>query len=36
MVVVATLGLVDLGSFVRYWRVNRIEFWIAAATAAIG
>lgn len=36
MVVVATLGLVDLGSFVRYWRVNRVEFWIAAATAAIG
>ncbi|PTR24022.1 high affinity sulfate transporter 1 [Rhodococcus sp. OK519] len=36
MVVVATLGLVDLGSFARYWRVNRIEFWIAAATAAIG
>ncbi|CAM2989688.1 SulP family inorganic anion transporter [Prescottella defluvii] len=36
MVVVATLGLVDVGSFVRYWRVNRIEFWIAAATGAIG
>ncbi|QCQ93390.1 SulP family inorganic anion transporter [Rhodococcus sp. SGAir0479] len=36
MVVVATLGLVDLGSFARYWRVNRVEFWIAAATAAIG
>ncbi|WFR72557.1 solute carrier family 23 protein [Prescottella defluvii] len=36
MVVVATLGLVEPGSFVRYWRVNRIEFWIACATAVIG
>lgn len=36
MVVVATLGLVDLGAFARYWRVNRIEFWIASATAVIG
>ncbi len=36
MVVVATLGLVDLGAFVRYWQVNRMEFWIASATALIG
>lgn len=36
MVVVATLGLVDLGAFVRYWQVNRIEFWVAAATALMG
>ncbi|MCL2535270.1 MAG: SulP family inorganic anion transporter, partial [Nocardiaceae bacterium] len=36
MVVVATLGLVDLGAFVTYWHVNRVEFWVAAATAVIG
>ncbi|WP_430335416.1 SulP family inorganic anion transporter [Rhodococcus sp. ACT016] len=36
MVVVATLGLVDLGSFARYWRVNRVELWIATVTAVIG
>lgn len=36
MVVVATLGLVDPGSFVRFWRVSRIEFWVAAVTAVIG
>ncbi|BAH52447.1 SulP family inorganic anion transporter [Rhodococcus opacus] len=36
MVVVATLGLVDLGSFVRFWRIDRTEFWVALATALIG
>ncbi|WP_241566073.1 SulP family inorganic anion transporter [Prescottella agglutinans] len=36
MVVVATLGLLDLGSFARYWRINRVEFWIALATAVVG
>ncbi|GAA4481509.1 solute carrier family 26 protein [Rhodococcus olei] len=36
MVVVATLGLLDFGSFRRYWRVNRLEFWIALSTALVG
>ncbi|WP_305093626.1 SulP family inorganic anion transporter [Prescottella sp. R16] len=36
MVVVATLGLLDFGSLARYWRFNRIEFWIALATALVG
>ncbi|TQF74922.1 SulP family inorganic anion transporter [Rhodococcus spelaei] len=36
MVVVATLGLVDLKVFARFWRLNRAEFWIALATAVIG
>lgn len=36
MVVVATLGLVDLKVFARFWRINRAEFWVALATALIG
>ncbi|MFE3292942.1 SulP family inorganic anion transporter [Rhodococcus sp. NPDC059234] len=36
MVVVATLGLVDLKVFARFWRLNRDEFWVALATALIG
>ena len=36
MVVVAVVGLVDIGEFVRFWRVDRAEFWVAVATAALG
>ncbi|MFC7451194.1 SulP family inorganic anion transporter [Rhodococcus daqingensis] len=36
MVVVATLGLVDLKVFARFWRINRAEFWVAVTTALIG
>ncbi|GAF43850.1 SulP family inorganic anion transporter [Rhodococcus wratislaviensis] len=36
MVVVATLGLLDFGSFARFWRIDRTEFWVALATALIG
>lgn len=36
MVVVATLGLVDIGAFARFWRINKLEFWVALATALIG
>ncbi|MDV7084730.1 SulP family inorganic anion transporter [Rhodococcus opacus] len=36
MVVVATLGLLDFGSFARFWRVDRTEFWVALVTALIG
>ena len=36
MVVVATLGLVDIGAFARFWRINKLEFAIALATALIG
>ncbi|MCC3314692.1 SulP family inorganic anion transporter [Nocardia africana] len=36
MVVVATLGLLDFGALALFWRVSRVEFWIAAGTAAIG
>ncbi|MFG3520678.1 SulP family inorganic anion transporter [Nocardia nova] len=36
MVVVATLGLLDLGALALFWRVSRVEFWIAVGTAAIG
>ncbi|MGW4350991.1 SulP family inorganic anion transporter [Nocardia sp. NPDC004582] len=36
MVVVATLGLLDIGEFRTFWRVNRAEFWVAAGTAVVG
>ncbi|MFC9553832.1 SulP family inorganic anion transporter [Rhodococcus sp. NPDC056960] len=36
MVVVATLGLVDLQAFVRFWKIDRTEFWVALATALVG
>ncbi|MFF0498171.1 SulP family inorganic anion transporter [Nocardia aobensis] len=36
MVVVATLGLLDFGALVLFWRVSRVEFWIAVGTAVVG
>jgi MFS superfamily sulfate permease-like transporter len=36
MVFVAVIGLIDVKAVVRLARINRIEFWIAAVTAAIG
>ena len=36
MVMVAVVGLVTPGDFVRYWRIDRAEFWVAAVVAAIG
>lgn len=36
MVVVATVGLVDLGAFARYARIDRAEMWVAVVTAVIG
>ncbi|MBF4997427.1 SulP family inorganic anion transporter [Nocardia sp. BSTN01] len=36
MVVVATLGLLDFGALALFWRVSRVEFWIATGTAVVG
>ena len=36
MVMVAVAGLIRPSEFVRYWRISRIEFWVAAITAAVG
>jgi SulP family sulfate permease len=36
MVVVATLGLVDLKAFVHYGRIDPAEMWVAIATAVLG
>jgi MFS superfamily sulfate permease-like transporter len=36
MVVVAVLGLIKPAELVRFWRLGRIEFWVAAITAASG
>jgi high affinity sulfate transporter 1 len=36
MVMVAVLGLVSPSEFARLRRIDRTEFWVAAATAAIG
>jgi len=36
MVVVAVLGLIEPAAFVRFWRLSRIEFWVATVTAASG
>jgi len=36
MVIVAVLGLIDIGAFVEFWQLSRIEFWVAVATAAAG
>lgn len=36
MVVVATLGLLDFGALALFWRVSRVEFWIAVGTAVVG
>jgi MFS superfamily sulfate permease-like transporter len=36
MVVLAVLGLIDPAAFVRFWRLSRLEFWVAVITAASG
>jgi SulP family sulfate permease len=36
LVVIAVLGLIDPAEFVRFWRFNRLEFWVAGITAASG
>lgn len=36
MVVIAVLGLIDPAAFVRYWRLSRLEFWVAVVTAGGG
>jgi high affinity sulfate transporter 1 len=36
MVVVAVIGLIKPSEFVRLWRLDRIEFWVAVATAVAG
>ncbi len=36
LVVIAVLGLIDLRSFVQFWRISRIEFWVATLTAVSG
>ncbi|KQZ11115.1 sulfate transporter [Agromyces sp. Root1464] len=36
LVFVAVIGLIDVGSLVRFWRVSRTDFWIAVATAFVG
>ena len=36
MVVVAVTGLIDPAEFVRFWRLDRIEFWVAVITAGSG
>ena len=36
LVIVAVLGLIDIGAFVEFWKLSRIEFWVAVVTAAAG
>jgi sulfate permease, SulP family len=36
MVVIAVLGLIDPSEFVTFWRLSRLEFWVATVTAASG
>lgn len=36
LVFVAVIGLIDVRGLVELWRLNRADFWIAAATALIG
>jgi sulfate permease, SulP family len=36
MVIVAVLGLIKPSEWLRLWRLGRIEFWVAAITAASG
>ena len=36
MVIVAVLGLIKPAEWVRLWRLGRMEFWVAAITAASG
>ncbi len=36
MVTIAVLGLVSPVEFIQFWRLSRLEFWVAAVTAASG
>ncbi|WP_022891182.1 SulP family inorganic anion transporter [Agromyces subbeticus] len=36
LVFVAVVGLIDIPSLVRFWRISRNDFWIAVATAVVG
>lgn len=36
MVVVAVIGLIRPAELVRFWRLDRIEFWVAIITAGVG
>ncbi|MET0674020.1 MAG: SulP family inorganic anion transporter [Microbacterium pygmaeum] len=36
MVFVAVIGLIDVPELVRWWRISRVDFWIAAVVALIG
>lgn len=36
MVFVAVVGLIDIPELVGWWRISRMDFWIAASTAVIG
>jgi MFS superfamily sulfate permease-like transporter len=36
MVIVAVIGLIKPAEWLRLWRLGRIEFWVAAITAASG
>ncbi|WP_157002143.1 SulP family inorganic anion transporter [Agromyces laixinhei] len=36
LVFVAVIGLIDIASLVRFWRISRTDFWIAVSTAAVG
>lgn len=36
MVLVAVLGLIEPSELGRYWRIDRLSFWVAVATAVAG
>ena len=36
LVIVAVLGLISPAEFVRFWRLSRLEFWVAVVTAGSG
>ena len=36
MVVIAVLGLISPAELAQFWRLSRVEFWVAAITAACG
>ena len=36
LVLVAVLGLIQPSEFVRFWRLDRVEFWVAVIAAASG
>jgi sulfate permease, SulP family len=36
MVIIAVLGLIDPAEFVQFWRLSRLEFWVATITGVSG